>query len=137
MSRRPQIVLERARIVADPERLISKAGNEYMRLRFAVNPTHKAHGQTVEDDPMYFDAVIVDDGMMGECMKMLGKGDLVTVSGGLKAEAYADRQGNPKTRLSIEWPHIGLLVDRPPRKQEQPAGGSEPAQQDTYPSPQF
>lgn len=113
MADSPYITLSRARVTREPEIAVSKNGNQYMKLSFAVNPYKKdRNGQNRDEDPQFYNAIVFDAGYISTYSQYLHKGSMVTVSGYLKPDAYTDQSGIAKLRLQIEYPRIALLLEK-------------------------
>lgn len=129
-----RVIIEHARLGADPERRVGKNGTPYMQLRFANTPYRKDRqtGQYENGETEWWTAVEYDERQMQTYLNQLHKGDDIRVEGTLQLSTYQDRQGMTRIDRQIGWARISRNLPKARQQDpQQPTGfaGSTRSQQ--------
>lgn len=81
------------RIGAEPERLVSKNGNSYMKYPLAVS--------TSKDQTSWFNILAFDEPLIQFIEKYVAKGCLVYVEADASINKYVNEDGNSRTSLTL------------------------------------
>lgn len=135
----PHIILQSARLVAEPERKQSKNGTPYLLIRVAANGTHKDKqtGHWVDHNTMFATIFEYDQRLAATYIQSLHKGTPVRVEGDLKWSTDTDRNGRPRTDFIINYATINLVLKKAqtpqqPTPQQQTANWGNTNQSDPY-----
>lgn len=126
----PKLLLEQARLTAEPELKTSKNGNQYLQFTLAANGSHKDKqtGQYVNDDPIFVNVTEFDTRMIATYRQTLHKGTAVRAEGRLKWRTATDRNGQPTVYFDYVFPTISLYLAKDKSTASAP-------QQDSYCNP--
>lgn len=131
MANETRVIIDNARMAADPERKTSKQGKPYMQLRFANTPYRKDRqsGQYENGETEWWTAVEFDERQMQTYMRQLHKGDPIRVEGVLTLSAYVDKHGETRIDRQVSWARISRNLPRAKQQQggyAQQGGASQP-----------
>lgn len=134
----PIIVLDKARVINDPEIKQSQKGQQYLTFTVASQGRYKdkATGEW-KDAPntMWLHITEFDTGMIAAYQQWIRKGLFLRVEGQLQWRAATDRNGQPTVYFDVRFPRISILVNKvkdtapqqqPPVRQSQPAPPADP-----------
>ena len=115
MAGKPYIIIDRARLVADPETRTTKSGQQVMSLRIAVNPStyNKQTKQWDDDEPQFYNITEWDSKRQQQYAANISKGTNVSVIGYLDINKYQTQSGEQRTENIITKAHISLLMRQP------------------------
>lgn len=127
MAGETRVIIEHARLGADPQRRTSKQGKPYMQLSFANTPYRKDRqsGQYENGDTEWWHAVEFDERQMTTYENQLHKGDDIRVEGVLQLSTYTDRSGNVQIDRQVGWARIAKNLPKA-KQQGQQQGGYAP-----------
>lgn len=128
MAGETRVIIEHARLGADPERKTSKSGKPYVQLRFANTPYRKDRqsGQFENGETEWWSAVEFDERQMQTYLTQLHKGDDIRVEGTLQLSTWTDKQGMTRIDRQVGWARISRNL--PKAKKDDPQQPSAPAQ---------
>lgn len=127
----PKLLLEQARLIAEPELKTSKTGKQYLKFTLAANGSHKDKqtGQYVNDEPIFVNVTEFDTRMIATYQQTLHKGTAVRAEGRLKWRTATDRNGQPAVYFDYVFPTISLYLTKAKSPENQPT-------QQTFVNPQ-
>lgn len=116
----PTIILHEAYLTAEPERKTTKNGDPFLMMRFASNGRrkNKQTGQWDNTITVFATVFEFDLGMIETYARELHMKMPVRIEGNLRLSASLDRNGQPRTDVTIEYPKITKIL--PKTKQQQP-----------------
>lgn len=119
MAGEARVILENARLGADPEQKQSQSGQPYLSMRFAITPYRKNRqtNQYEDGETEWWQATEFDTRQMETYMRELHKGDSIRVEGVLNIRLYQDKQG--QTQISREVRFARISKNLPKAKQQQ------------------
>lgn len=121
MAFEPTIILDHARLAADPETRQTKSGRRYLDLRVVQSERTRDRNGSWQDGTAYFFSVAIYDGTQANFYRNLHKGQLVCVSGGLSERVAQGKDGQPTVYRDIRRANISVL---PTPRQRQNNGGN-------------
>jgi len=125
MAGSPYIIIDRARVVADPETRTTKSGQQVMSFRIAVNPStyNKQTKQWDDGKPQFYKITEWDAKRQEQYAANLSKGTAVSVTGYLDIDTYQIQSGEQRTENIIMRARVSLLMTTP---QQAPQSASDP-----------
>lgn len=108
MAGEARVILENARLGADPEQKQSQSGQPYLSLRFAITPywKNRQSGQHEDGETEWWQATEFDTRQMETYMRELHKGDSIRVEGVLNIRLYQDKQGQTQISREVRFARI-------------------------------
>lgn len=119
MAGEARVILENARLGADPEQKQSQSGQPYLSMRFAITPYRKNRqtNQYEDGETEWWQATEFDTRQTETYMRELHKGDSIRVEGVLNIRLYQDKQGQTQISREVRFAHISKNL--PKAKQQQ------------------
>lgn len=130
MAGEARVILDNARLGADPEQKQSQSGQPYLSLRFAITPYRKNRqtNQYEDGETEWWQATEFDTRQMETYMRELHKGDSIRVEGALNIRLYQDKQGQTQISREVRFAHISKNLPKAKQQQQgfQPNYGQQP-----------
>lgn len=136
MAGEARVILENARLGADPEQKQSQSGQPYLSMRFAITPYRKNRqtNQYEDGETEWWQATEFDTRQMETYMHELHKGDSIRVEGVLNIRLYQDKQGQTQISREVRFAHISKNLPKAKQQQQgfQPNYGQQNYGQPNY-----
>lgn len=121
MANDPRIILQEARLSADPAISTSQKGTQYMRLRFGVTPwrKNKQTGEIIHDETQWYTVTEFDARQIETYMNTLRKGSNCYIEGVLDMGMYQDKSGQMQLDYAVKFAKIRVNLPRAKAQQQQ------------------
>lgn len=98
-------MVQSGNLARDPELRYTPTGTAVCDLRLAINIPNL-------DDALFMD-VTVWEKLAETCAEALRKGSKVVVYGSLRPESWTDKEGNPRSKVTIRATQVEFMSPRP------------------------